>query len=1046
MKPIKLVLSAFGPYARKQELDFSLIGDNSIFLITGPTGAGKTTIFDAISYALFGEASGTSRENDSLRSQFADDDTLTYVELTFKIRDEEYYIKRVPQQLRKKARGDGYTTEKYSVTLSTPEGKIFTKDADVREKIGEILGISKEQFRQIVMLPQGEFRKLLEANSTVREEIFRKIFGTAPFQKIQEVLNEKKKELENYIKKEQEVRSRFIKGLECSENEELSKLISAEFLNIEEIISEAKQYIKSDKNLYKEKENKAIEIQDKIAKLEKEKNNAEKNNNNILEKESLKEELEKLYEGKELINEKSISLQKGKRALNVRNEEEKLNEALLRKEEIEKEIVNGNEKLNEAIKKLNISLSELEEEKGKEAERKNIQSKITILNAQESKVEVYDSKKKAIETLNKQVLDLKLKIDNDNRNIELLREKKEALDLWINECLDKEKQKERLIYDKKEKEESKKELGILYKDVDAYIKEKQSCEKLSKIYDKVEREYALEKTRYDNMESLFRRGQAGLLAKNLVDGEECPVCGSCNHPRKAKLIDNIPTEEEIKKEKDNLEVIRKKEVDSYNKLIAQKERISSKLNDSIKPKLDKLNSIIDIKLNEEDASELLNEIIIKGKGLGKDITYLDDKLKEIDSIVSKKESKLKEIDNINNELKTLEQLSIKNQGVYTESYAKLESEKQVLKGIEEDIPKELRSLKVLKEKISELSKSLMILEESFARKQKEYETINIEKEKESTRIDELNKNLKDQMKIIEDRKEKVEQVLKDNSFKSINEYRDCFIEQDQLDIIQAEVNQYEKKVIEVSSKYTVLEEKCKEIEKVDLEQYNLKINEEKNVLSELQKLQRNIYSRYSNNEKNLMEIENISDKIKEKEESFNVIGELARVSNGFNGKRISFERYVMATYFEDIIRAANLRLDKMTGGRFLLFRRIEKGKGNRQQGLDLEVFDNYTGRRRDVKTLSGGESFKASLSLALGLADIVQSYSGGVSIDTLFIDEGFGTLDPESLDGAIQCLLELQQGGRLVGIISHVPELKERIEVKLQIESGKDGSKAKFIV
>lgn len=207
-----------------------------------------------------------------------------------------------------------------------------------------------------------------------------------------------------------------------------------------------------------------------------------------------------------------------------------------------------------------------------------------------------------------------------------------------------------------------------------------------------------------------------------------------------------------------------------------------------------------------------------------------------------------------------------------------------------------------------------------------------------------------------------------------------------------------------------------------------------------------MFSRLDNNIKTLKEIKKLNEKISEKEDDYKIIGELARISNGDNDERITFERYVLAAYFDEIIAAANIRLSKMTGGRFLLSRKEEKGKGRRQEGLELEVFDNYTGKARHVKTLSGGESFKASLSLALGLADVIQSYAGGISLDTIFIDEGFGTLDPESLDNAIETLVELQNGGRLVGIISHVPELKERIDSILEIIPTKEGSKARFII
>jgi exonuclease SbcC len=233
---------------------------------------------------------------------------------------------------------------------------------------------------------------------------------------------------------------------------------------------------------------------------------------------------------------------------------------------------------------------------------------------------------------------------------------------------------------------------------------------------------------------------------------------------------------------------------------------------------------------------------------------------------------------------------------------------------------------------------------------------------------------------------------------------------------------------------------------VSIEKLKIELSEVRADETALEEKVKIIYSRIKHNTKILKEIEEINKAIFNDEEKYAVIGELSRVANGDNSERISFERYVLAAYFDEIISAANIRLSKMAGGRFILKRKEERGKGRKQEGLELEVFDNYTGKSRHVKTLSGGESFKASLSLALGLADVVQAYAGGISLDTMFVDEGFGTLDPESLDNAIQCLIDLQKGGRLVGIISHVPELKERIDVRLEITPAKEGSKARFVI
>ena len=260
------------------------------------------------------------------------------------------------------------------------------------------------------------------------------------------------------------------------------------------------------------------------------------------------------------------------------------------------------------------------------------------------------------------------------------------------------------------------------------------------------------------------------------------------------------------------------------------------------------------------------------------------------------------------------------------------------------------------------------------------------------------------------------------------------------------IREFYNKLSSKNDEFNRIKEETKDIIKVDLDDFNTIIQEKEGKIKDLEQKGKIIFSRIKNNKDTLKSIEDITDKIKGDEEKYKVIGELAELANGNNSERVSFERYVLAAYFDDIIRAANFRLIKMTNSRYTLKRKESREKGAKQSGLELEVIDAYTGKERHVKTLSGGEGFKASLSLALGLADVIQSYAGGVQIDTMFVDEGFGTLDPESLDNAINTLMELQDLGRLVGIISHVPELKERVDARLEITPGKDGSHAKFII
>ena len=900
MKPINLEISAFGPYKNKVEIDFTKIGDNGIFLITGDTGAGKTSIFDAISFALFGEVSGSNRTIQSLRSNFAEIDTKTYVKLKFSHKNKIYFIERNPEYERPLKRGVGTTKETADATLDC-EGEFepITGTKNVNNKIEEILGINSKQFKQISMLAQGEFLKVLFAESKERTEIFRKIFDTNIYKKItNEIFEEYKKS-----------------------NEELSRLRSVfegqvaliNWKNTEEEITLLNKIFLSDIQNVIEKLEKEIEIDNKNCKL--------------IEEEITKQEKNKEQKSKNL--DKNIEYNKNVELyFKLLKEREELSK---QKEEIEyiSNAIKQNQKLLIEVKPLeNIVISN-------KTNIKKIEAELLYLKTDFEKFEI-----------NKKDINMKTK------NIEKLE------DLFQKYSKEKQIKIELISIIKKINE------------IENDVKE----EKNEKIkYEDIQNKYIDLNKEYEEKEDEYFKEQVGIIAEKLEENKPCPVCGSIEHPIIAQKSEKVLTKDELDKLKIKVEELRNKRDKQRVKvaeLIAQKEK-------SIKD------------LNE------LNEGNFNFEGYSKDINK---KYEEVNT----------EIKNLQEEINNIYFLLINNKKNVKLNLDDFEFEtfkKDILDEIKENEIQEAKT----KTKIDEKEKLLQ------------------EKEKEQL---ESNKNFI--------------KKYKELGYETEENYKLAILSKEKENDYNIEIEKYNKDVYTNNIKIRELEEK-----KIDEKSVLINLDEFKN---ELDKIEEDLLNkRKIQIKENNVYIKNqeIKEKLQVNEEKFKkvvsqntILEDLYYIASGrMPGKRkIEFEQYVQTTYFDMIISEANKRLIKMTDSRFYLVRREIPEKASEKVALELDVMDNYNGKKRDVKSLSGGESFKAALSLALGLSDVIQSYSGGVVIDTLFVDEGFGSLDTESREQAIKTLLELSDNNKLIGIISHVTELKEIIEKKIIVSKDTEGS------
>ena len=1038
MRPIKLTISAFGPYASKQVIDFEELKGRNIFVISGKTGAGKTTIFDAISYALYGEASGESRETDSLRSHFADDNTETYVELEFELRGERYIVNRVPKQKKKRARGDGYTEKTADATLTLPDGKVITKVKNVTDKIIEILGITREQFKQIVMLAQGEFKKLLLADSVEREGIFRKIFNTYDFEKIQAELKDKAANLSKNrtkSKHEMEINLKNIKG----EHD----IVIDEYVDFPLVIEKLKDLLERDNNIYKTLNEEGKEVDNNLQVKNQEKAIIETNNNLLKEKEIITKALEELLSKEDEYKNKSKTIIDGKNAKEVKYIEDKLIETT-------KKLTKREEDYNLSLKNIDSLKLKQEEankllqiEESKECDREKLSVEINNLNKLEEKIIELDSLNNKVMHLKQSAENSKLQIINNKKETEELKKSKEEKELQLKDIATLETKKVELESDIKAKNKTLDEVRELFKVIRSFQNTYIEHNNKAKEYKEFEVEYKKVKENYEKMDDLYKKEQAGILASKLQENEPCPVCGSTNHPNKATIKENlkIPTKEELKVAKENLDKLEKENLEKINNLTTLNSNKTTYL-EQVNNHLSMLSATLNIDktFNSETAKVVKN----LGTELKSVIDKLKDELLKVIDKISLKEKIEKELNLITTTINEREQSLIKLEECEKNYTTELTQNITKIDEYKKEIPENITDLKTLNNLIEVKTKELNISKEKLAKLRLENENLAKKLEGENSTSKEINKSIEELKLEIANNKANFNEAIKEQGFDNIQTYEDAKLQISMVESLEKEVENYNSELKLTKAKQEDIINKTKDIVFMDITTIDEEIRSIQNNKKELESKLRELHAIIVGNKTILKNVENLNIEFKEIEEEYKVLGELADLANGKKAPYISFERYILASYFEDIIEAANIRLEKMTGDRFSLIRKTSKSKGAGQKGLELEIYDNYTDSSRDVSSLSGGESFKASLSLALGLSDIVQSNAGGVSLDTMFVDEGFGTLDPQSLDNAIDSLLELQRGGRLVGIISHVEELKERIDAKLEVTSTSKGSKVEF--
>lgn len=927
MRPLKLVVSAFGPYSERTEFDFEKLGRSGLYLITGDTGAGKTTIFDAITFALYGRASGSARSSDMLRSKYAAADVPTEVELDFEYRGKSYKIKRSPEYLRPKKRGEGFTTESARAEFYCGETLFNGRLDEVNSEIEKVMGVTREQFMQIAMIAQGDFMKLLFADSEERKKIFRSIFKTENFDRLTDRLKEEYRLAAEAAAASQSSILQYISGTVCGEEDglsELKKQLSEKNAKLdktlaEDVLQKINEVVAADKNIFAglsadiEKTDKAIaEANQIIGKC-----TAFENTKSELSsaRAQLEAEMPKFAEAEE-------ALKAAKERLPLSEKFAKETGDIVRELPRYEELEITEKKRADTEKKIKVC----------EADIKKISDGLDGLSSEFSKL---GEERKAL--------------GNAGENIEKLTS-----------------EREKLVREYKSAEA----LKIQITEYSAYLS---GFEKAQNFYKAAAENSSSAAENYEKLHRAFLDEQAGLLAEELKEGCPCPVCGSMEHPAAAKKSAHAPSKEQVEAAKKLAQ-----------KLSTEAERASGKCAE-ISGKLAEKKSAVEsgaaalgftsIEETEKMLPEKISETVNAGKITASKLEAENRKLsrrREIDGLLPETEKKINCL-----------------QAALTEKKSEQAALTATLRGLDE-----------LAEKIRSEFK---FESRSIAQKRiDELETERQKIEREHAAAELLQKN----------RSEKI--IALNQQIKTLENQLSAFGDGD----FSAEAERTKK--AELERRRTELAEKSAAVR--------------------------------SRLEVNITAAKNIEDglaRLLERERLQSMIGALNDTARGgIAGKvNIALEAYVQTTYFDRIIIRANRRLLVMTENQYELKRRTDGDVKRGQKGLELDVIDHANGTVRSVKTLSGGESFMASLALALGLSDEVQACAPGIKPDTIFIDEGFGSLDDEALRLAVKTLDDLSGSERLVGIISHVAELKEKIDKQIIVTKNKcGGSSAEIIV
>ncbi|MGB0935980.1 MAG: AAA family ATPase [Colwellia sp.] len=1013
MKPRYLSIQAFGPFAAKEDIDFNKLGSHPLFLINGPTGAGKSSILDAICFALYGQTTGSERSASQMRCDHGDGNLITKVTLEFTIANRRYKIMRIPTQERIKKHGEGTTLQQAEATLwelnSAGEETLLVpkKVSEADKEIKELLGLSVEQFRQVMVLPQGKFRELLLADSKDREKIFSQLFQTSIYKKIEEKLKVEASQIKKEVEQHKHQVLGIIKGAGLEKEEDLDD----ELKDIS-----PKRLLAQDKKITEEKrlrdKEKALEVANTVA----------KQFSTLLSKKQLLKE-QKQFAAEMNVEEHKLKL--SLKANKIKHVFDNKNNVAAKCSLLQKQYSVCVDSLNELNLHLNKSLIAFEKADKAYTEVDKLKERISQLTQFNELLKSLEQAKKALllaenNQQHGQQLLHKAQVDIEQDKLTLKGYEKDTTKL-LNVI-------EQLADNKSILEQTSLQLGKRSQLEELYKENRSLVSQNGRLRDVVEQKkesFSDIQRQVKQVEFDWHGSQASLLATALSKDNPCPVCGSLNHPNPASSLDG---EKLISKE--DVDVVR--ELERKSKLDLDKSNLEYDIS------LDK------ISVNKKQSELLATELGQIAKEPIEQLTNKKNNLKiKVEELVLTKEKLAKSIEQAEKLKNDLAEKLVTEQK-FNEAAQKdnetVISQKATLAQINSQVPMPYREEGVLDSEFNQITKQVSLLTNALESARSNLSKVKSDLDKADSNKDALETQLESENQALSLAEKAWFTALSESQFTNEAMFEASRLDENTQSEIEQKLARYKLGVENLIAVVAQLELDLSDQSQPNLIELEQSLLEQHDLYEQVEKSWRALDDRANQ----LIIVQSILTKVHKKNESlerkYNTIGTLYEVSNGLTGNKISLQRFVLSVLLDDVLVQASVRLSIMSKGRYQLVRKSDKAKGNKASGLELEVDDAYTGKIRSVATLSGGESFLAALSLALGVSDVVQSYSGGIKLETLFIDEGFGSLDPDALELAIRALIDLQSTGRMIGIISHVSELKEQMALRIDVKRGKVGS------
>ncbi|MBA6412222.1 SMC family ATPase [Parahaliea sp. F7430] len=1027
MRPLTLRMQAFGPFAATEEINFADLGNAPLFLINGPTGSGKTTILDAICYALYGSTTGAEREAAQMRCQHSPPELLTEVSLSFALGRHRYQITRSPDQLRPKQRGEGLTEHKSRAELyrlgedgSTESGSLLVeqKVLDANRYIKDIIGMSAEQFRQVMVLPQGQFRKLLLASSQERESIFQSLFQTGIYKRIEERL----KQSAASIRRDHEDGLTLLRGILSSGEVEDEKSLLAELQQRQQDLSLAEQDYQS---LYQQWQQ------------------AERQLTKAKQLEATLARLKTAQQSRDQLESQAASVQQQRQQVKLAQAAQLIEPVLLRLQESTEALTKAEQKLSTAraelasAKQTKSNAAELlAAEQARQPEREALKSTLNDLRRYVPRLEVLQAarealraQQEALDTCQREQRRAQQQLDSlrDEElavlaEIENLRGKVEratGLELQIARCKQAVEQAQAL-------ERLQAQLQSLQQQL---IKSEQQKQQQHAQVEEEDRKLR-------QLRRAWHLGQARVLADSLQEGQPCPVCGSESHPAPATETGDKGQSDWLETPDEEILEAQERCLQSAQQKLSECERELASLGSQQQAQEQQQQQLLD-KFDGQAAPES-ESLRAELKALQQDLRQREQH-SQLLAAAEQRQKSLKQA------LSEAEQALGNNATKESEARVALTQKSSQVAHLEDELPEDYREQGQLAAALKESEARLQAMESAWQKAETDFAEADRKQEGAQATEKALSQTLQQQRERQQGSQEGFKQALAESPFASEQERSAAAMERQELEKLQRKVEDYDAAVSQIRTTVETLEQETQGRELADVQVLSgaeLSAREQRDAAQLALQNQRQRLNTLESTQAKLQAQRKANQAL---EQRYQVVGTLADVATGSTGAKISLQRYVLGVLLDDVLVQASLRLSKMSGGRYQLIRKLDANKGRRAAGLDLEVHDDFSGSARPVATLSGGESFMAALSLALGLSDVVQSQTGGIALDTLFVDEGFGSLDSEALELAINTLMELQKAGRMVGIISHVSELKEQMDLRIDLQGGREGSSLRIV-